>query len=68
MATIDDLGSQTLIERLDPAAPRDAEPWYRQACDLLLTWQLASRPGVLPVYDEALLRRLAAEAEKGSNP
>lgn len=54
---LSDLGSQTLIERLDPAAPRDAEAWYRQATDTLLTWQLASRPGVLPVYDEALLRR-----------
>lgn len=54
---LSDLGHQTLIEQLDPAAPRDAEPWYRQATDLLLTWQQASRPGVLPVYDEALLRR-----------
>ena len=38
---LSDLGSQTLIERLDPAAPRDAEPWYREASDLLLSWQLA---------------------------
>lgn len=54
---LSDLGSQTLIERLDPALPGEAEPWYRQATDLLLTWQLASRPGVLPAYDETLLRQ-----------
>ncbi len=54
---LSDLGNQTLIERLDPAAPSDAEPWYREASDLLLTWQQASRPDVLPAYDEALLRR-----------
>ena len=54
---LSDLGNQTLIERLDPAKPRDAEPWYREACDQLLIWQQASRPGVLPVYDEAMLRR-----------
>lgn len=54
---LSDLGSQTLIERLDPTSPGEAEPWYRAASDLLLPWQLASRPDVLPVYDEALLRR-----------
>jgi aminoglycoside/choline kinase family phosphotransferase len=30
---------------------------YMQAVDALITWQLASKPGVLPAYDEALLRR-----------
>ena len=29
----------------------------RDATDALITWQLASRPGVLPPYDEPLLRR-----------
>ncbi len=52
-----DMGSRTLIEILNPEQPRAAEPWYREATDLLLQWQLASKPGVLPVYDEALLRR-----------
>ena len=28
-----------------------------QAIDALIRWQLASRPGVLPPYDEALLQR-----------
>lgn len=52
-----DLGHQTLIELLDPAKPQDAFAWYQQATDVLLDWQKASRPGVLPAYDEALLRR-----------
>ena len=54
---LSDLGSQTLIERLDPEKPQDAYAWYQQATDVLLQWQLASQPGVLPAYDEALLRR-----------
>lgn len=54
---LSDLGGRTVIEALDPAQPAAAEPWYRQASDSLLTWQQASRPGVLPAYDEALLRR-----------
>jgi aminoglycoside/choline kinase family phosphotransferase len=57
-----DLGDQTLLERLDPTAsgradPQAALPWYRKAVDALLQWQLASRAGELPAYDEALLRR-----------
>ena len=54
---LSDLGQHTVIEKLDPAAPQDAYAWYQQATDTLLQWQLASRPGVLPPYDEALLRR-----------
>lgn len=54
---LSDLGHQTLIELLDPEKPRDAYAWYQQATDALLQWQLASQPGVLPEYDEALLRR-----------
>ncbi|MBP7413309.1 MAG: phosphotransferase [Giesbergeria sp.] len=54
---LSDLGTQTVIERLDPERPQDAFAWYQQATDTLLQWQLASRPGVLPPYDEALLRR-----------
>ncbi|WP_440105911.1 aminoglycoside phosphotransferase family protein [Acidovorax sp. BL-A-41-H1] len=54
---LSDLGSQTLIELLDPERPQDAYAWYQQATDVLLAWQKASQPGVLPAYDEALLRR-----------
>ncbi len=54
---LSDLGGQTAIERLDEAQPAAAHAWYLQAVDLLLDWQKASRPGVLPAYDDALLRR-----------
>ena len=45
---LSDLGRQTLIELLDAARPHDAFAWYNQATDVLLDWQKASRPGVLP--------------------
>ena len=54
---LSDLGHQTLIDLLNPDKPQDAYAWYQQATDVLLDWQKASQPGVLPVYDEALLRR-----------
>ena len=54
---LSDLGHQTLIELLDPEKPQGAYAWYQQATDVLLQWQLASQAGVLPAYDEALLRR-----------
>ena len=54
---LSDLGHQTLIELLNPEQPQAAYAWYQEATDVLLQWQLASKPGVLPVYDEALLRR-----------
>ncbi|HZX29910.1 MAG TPA: phosphotransferase [Rhodocyclaceae bacterium] len=34
-----------------------ADHLMRPVLDVLVRWQLASRPGVLPPYDEALLRR-----------
>ena len=54
---LSDLGHQTVIERLNPEKPQDAYAWYQQATDVLLQWQKASHPGVLPAYDEPLLRR-----------
>ena len=60
-----DLGTQTLMEQIQLDNP-DTYPStttathharYLQALDALLAWQLASRPGVLPAYDEPLLRR-----------
>jgi hypothetical protein len=53
---LSDLGSQTMMQVIDPGA---APPLslYLQAVDALVQWQLASRPGELPPYDEALLRR-----------
>jgi aminoglycoside/choline kinase family phosphotransferase len=54
---LDDLGTQTMIEVVDPAKPQANLPLYLRAVDALVAWQLASRPGVLPPYDEALLAR-----------
>lgn len=52
-----DFGDQTLIGLLDPHKPEAAHGWYLQAVDTLIDWQKASRPGVLPEYNDALLRR-----------
>ena len=54
---LDDLGRQTMLDVIDPARPEAARPLYDAAVDALVRWQLSSRPGVLPAYDEALLRR-----------
>ena len=54
---LSDLGTQTMMDVIDPDRPEANAPWYAQATDALIAWQRASRPGVLPPYDEALLRR-----------
>ena len=52
-----DLGTQTMMEQIDASNPQANHARYLQAVDTLLAWQLASQPGVLPAYDEALLCR-----------
>lgn len=52
-----DLGAQTMMEIINPQEPEANFAHYMGAVDTLIAWQLASKPGVLPVYDEALLRR-----------
>lgn len=57
---LSDLGQQTLLEAIGQNAPDSAaahHAYYLQAVDALIDWQRASRPGVLPPYDAALLRR-----------
>lgn len=66
---LSDLGQHTLLDVLQtPAAnapvlgapfaePRVARALMEEAIELLVRWQNASEPGVLPFYDEALLRR-----------
>lgn len=51
---LSDLGRQTFLEAMNEA---DAERLFVAAIDALILWQRASRPQVLPDYDEALLRR-----------
>ena len=52
-----DLGDKTMMQAMVRDNPQANEASYLQAVDALITWQLASKPGVLPPYDEALLRR-----------
>ncbi len=52
-----DLGRDTMMAQIDAERPHANLARYQQATDALLAWQLASAPGVLPPYDEALLRR-----------
>lgn len=52
-----DLGRQTMMEVIDRDRPEANRPLYEAALDVLLAWQQASKPGQLPPYDEALLRR-----------
>ncbi len=49
-----DLGLQTY---LDVANEANVDSLMRDATDALVKWQLASKPGELPAYDEAVLRR-----------
>lgn len=62
---LSDLGCQTLLDVMAPPAAVDAiaQPsaahfdLYMAAVEALVRWQFASRPGVLPPYDDALLSR-----------
>jgi aminoglycoside/choline kinase family phosphotransferase len=51
---LSDLGTRTYLQELTPA---NAAALFADAIDALIHWQLATRPGELPPYDEALLRR-----------
>ena len=49
-----DLGTQTYLQVLNAG---NAPQLFADATDALIRWQLATRPGELPPYDVALLRR-----------
>jgi len=49
-----DLGTTTYLSALNADS---ASTLFDDAMDALVRWQVASRPGVLPPYDDALLRR-----------
>ena len=49
-----DLGNTTYLQALDA---QNAPRLFSDATDALIRWQLATRAGELPPYDEALLRR-----------
>ncbi len=54
---LDNLGTQTMLDAIDPGNADANRPRYEQAIDALIRWQRASKPGVLPPYDAALLER-----------
>jgi aminoglycoside/choline kinase family phosphotransferase len=54
---LDDLGTRTMIEAVNRDDAHANRGLYLRAVDALVAWQAASRPGVLPAYDEALLAR-----------
>jgi aminoglycoside/choline kinase family phosphotransferase len=51
---LSDLGTRTYLAEINAA---NADRLMSDASDALIRWQLATRPGELPPYDEALLRR-----------
>ena len=51
---LSDLGTRTYLQALDAGS---APQLFSDATDALIRWQLATRPGELPPYDETLLRR-----------
>jgi len=51
---LSDLGTVSYLQALNDGS---ADGLFRDATDALLRWQLASKPGVLPAYDAALLTR-----------
>jgi aminoglycoside/choline kinase family phosphotransferase len=54
---LSDLGAQTMMQVLTSSAAVDAAALFNQATDALVMLQTSSKPGLLPIYDEALLRR-----------
>jgi hypothetical protein len=51
---LEDLGAHTYLDTLDATG---ADTLFADAIEALLRWQFATRAGMLPPYDEALLRR-----------
>ena len=54
---LSDLGAHTMMQVIQREDPQANLGLYLQAVDALVAWQKASRPGVLPPYDSALLKR-----------
>ncbi len=54
---LSDVGQHTMMQVLKPDEPQANQALFLQAADELVRWQLASQPGVLPVYDAPLLTR-----------
>lgn len=54
---LEDLGAQTMMQHLKTSGLADQLALFEKSTDALVIWQLASKPNVLPIYDQALLKR-----------
>ena len=54
---LDDMGSQTMMQYFADAGTAQRFTLFEQATDALISWQQSSVAGILPAYDEILLRR-----------
>ncbi len=54
---LSDLGRRTMMDGLDKESGPPNLDRFLEAVDILVEWQLSSKEGVLPNYDEALLKR-----------
>lgn len=55
---LEDVGSRTFLEAMDDGMlAEERQRLFHSAIEQLIAWQLSSRAGVLPEYDEAVLRR-----------
>lgn len=54
---LSDLGTTSYLQALNADGAAGADRLFADATDALIRWQLASKPGVLPPYDRALLKR-----------
>ena len=52
-----DLGSQTMMDQIQPDDAQANLSRYLQAVDVLIQLQTASKPNMLPAYNDALLQR-----------
>ena len=63
---LDDLGTQTLLDVIDPERPQANADLYRDALAARLPWRKASRPGEERPYDEGVVRSAMARVAAGS--
>lgn len=55
---LEDMGTHTYLQSIEQGvSPAELDRLYKEAITTLIRWQQTSRPGVLPDYDETILRR-----------
>ncbi|MEH6501284.1 MAG: phosphotransferase, partial [Pseudoalteromonas distincta] len=55
---LEDMGTHTYLQSIEQGvSAAELDRLYKEAITTLIRWQQTSRPGVLPDYDETILRR-----------